>query len=122
MRTQRDFVGRLVEAGYPCTQATVSRDIAVMGLEKMADGVYVLPEDLHLRRMLSELVTEVVAAENLVVVKSMPGGAQGIAAALDAAELENILGTIAGDDTILLIARTAVDARGIVADIERYWK
>ena len=65
--------------GFDCTQATVSRDIADMGLRKLPEGVYVLAEDLHLQRMISELVTSVVRADNLVLVKASPVPAQGSA-------------------------------------------
>ena len=59
VRTQRDLVLELREAGYTCTQATVSRDIADMGLRKLPEGMYVLAEDLHLQRMVSEFVTDI---------------------------------------------------------------
>ena len=71
--------------------------------------MYVLAEDLHLQRMVSGLVTGVVRADNLVLVKAQPGTASGIAAAIDAAELPDVLGSLAGNDTILVIAQTAED-------------
>ncbi|GAB4280596.1 MAG: arginine repressor [Coriobacteriia bacterium] len=120
VRTQRQLADLLVEAGHPCTQATVSRDITMMGLQKTPDGYYVLQEDLHLARMMRELVTEVVAASNLVVVKSLPGGAQGVGAALDGAGLEGVIGSVAGDDTILLVAADEEGASDVVAQIDRY--
>ena len=104
-QTQRDIVDLLSERGFACTQATVSRDIAEMGLCKLPEGVYVLAEDLRLQRMVCDLVTSVEHAGNLVVVKASTGTAQGVAATLDAADLQNILGSVAGDDTILLVAR-----------------
>ncbi|WP_346676009.1 arginine repressor [Enorma phocaeensis] len=109
VRTQRVLVEELKKQGYDCTQATVSRDIAGMGLRKLPEGVYVLAEDLHLQRMVSELVIEVVHAGNLVIVKAQPGTASGIAAAIDAAELPEVLGSLAGNDTILVITRTDED-------------
>ena len=109
VRTQRVLVEELKKQGYDCTQATVSRDIADMGLRKLPEGVYVLAEDLHLQRMVSELVIEVAHAGNLVIVKAQPGTASGIAAAIDAAELPEILGSLAGNDTILVITRTDED-------------
>ena len=109
VRTQRVLVDELKACGFDCTQATVSRDIADMGLRKLPEGMYVLAEDLHLQRMVSELVTGVVRAENLVLVKAQPGTASGIAAAIDAAELPDVLGSLAGNDTILVIAQTAED-------------
>ena len=104
IRTQRVLVEELRAAGFDCTQATVSRDVADMGLRKMPNGVYALPEDLHLKRMVADMVTEVVRTGNLVLIKAQPGLASGIAAAVDAADLPDILGSIAGDDTVLVIA------------------
>ena len=109
VRTQRMLVEELRARGFDCTQATVSRDIADMGLRKLPEGVYVLAEDLHLQRMVSELVTGVNRAENLVLVKAQPGTASGIAAAIDAAKLPDVLGSLAGNDTILVIAQTPED-------------
>ena len=79
VRTQRDLVDRLHERGYACTQATVSRDIGEMGLRKLPEGVYVLAEDLHLQRMVHDLVTDVRRAGNLVVIRASSGTAQGVA-------------------------------------------
>ena len=109
VRPQRMLVDELKACGFDCTQATVSRDIADMGLRKLPEGVYVLAEDLHLQRMVSELVTGVQRTDNLVLVKAQPGTASGIAAAVDAAELPDVLGSLAGNDTILVIAQTAED-------------
>ena len=110
VRTQRMLVDELERCGFDCTQATVSRDIADMGLRKLPEGIYVLAEDLHLQRMVSELVTGVSRADNLVLIKAQPGTASGIAAAVDAAELPDVLGSLAGNDTILVIAQTNEDA------------
>jgi transcriptional regulator of arginine metabolism len=120
IRTQRDLVDRLRAQGFVCTQATVSRDITDMGLRKLPEGVYVLAEDLHLQRMISELVTKVVQADTMVIVKASPGTAPGVAAALDGAGLEEVLGSIAGDDTILVITRSNADATSIVDTIDKY--
>ncbi len=109
VRTQCMLVDELRERGFDCTQATVSRDIAEMGLRKLPEGMYVLAEDLHLQRMVSELVIGVNRTENLVIVKAQPGTASGIAAAIDAAELPDVLGSLAGNDTILVIAQTPED-------------
>ena len=109
VRTQRVLVEELRAMGFDCTQATVSRDIADMGLRKLPEGIYVLAEDLHLQRMVSELVTGVLRTDNLVMIKAQPGTASGIAAAVDAAELPDVLGSLAGNDTILVIAQTAED-------------
>ncbi len=120
IRTQRDLVERLKSFGYVCTQATVSRDITEMGLRKLPEGVYVLSEDLHLQRMISDLVTGVVQSEKLVLVHASAGTAAGVAAALDAAELEEVLGSIAGDDTILVICNNEADATSLIDSINKY--
>ena len=119
VRTQRVLVDELRAMGFDCTQATVSRDIADMGLRKLPEGIYVLAEDLHLQRMVSELVTGVLRTDNLVMIKAQPGTASGIAAAVDAAELPDVLGSLAGNDTILVIAQTAEDGDRLEALINK---
>ncbi len=119
VRTQRVLVDELRAMGFDCTQATVSRDIAHMGLRKLPEGIYVLAEDLHLQRMVSELVTGVLRTDNLVMIKAQPGTASGIAAAVDAAELPDVLGSLAGNDTILVIAQTAEDGERLEALINK---
>lgn len=119
VRTQRVLVDELRAMGFDCTQATVSRDIADMGLRKLPEGIYVLAEDLHLQRMVSELVTGVLRTDNLVMIKAQPGTGSGIAAAVDAAELPDVLGSLAGNDTILVIAQTAEDGERLEALINK---
>lgn len=119
VRTQRVLVDELRAMGFDCTQATVSRDIADMGLRKLPEGIYVLAEDLHLQRMVSELVTGVLRTDNLVMIKAQPGTASGIAAAVDAAELPDVLGSLAGNDTILVIAQTAEDGERLEALVNK---
>lgn len=119
VRRQRVLVDELRDMGFDCTQATVSRDIADMGLRKLPEGIYVLAEDLHLQRMVSELVTGVLRTDNLVLIKAQPGTASGIAAAVDAAELPDVLGSLAGNDTILVIAQTAEDGERLEALINK---
>ena len=75
MRTQKDLVERLQARGFDCTQATVSRDIADMGLVKSERGFYVLPQDMALRRLLGDVAISVEDAGNLVVVKTRSGAA-----------------------------------------------
>jgi transcriptional regulator of arginine metabolism len=120
IRTQRDLVARLKAEGFVCTQATVSRDVTEMGLRKLPEGVYVLAEDLHLQRMISELVLSVVGTGSLVLVKSTPGTAPGVAAALDGAGLDGILGSIAGDDTVLIIASDEESAERLKDGIDKF--
>lgn len=120
VRTQRDLVELLEAQGFACTQATVSRDVTEMGLKKLPEGVYVLAEDLHLQRMISELVISVVHTGNLVLVKASPGTAPGVAAALDRAELADVLGSIAGDDTVLIIVHDEETAMSIVESLNKF--
>lgn len=119
IRTQRTLVDELLALGYNCTQATVSRDITDMGLCKLPEGIYVLSEDLHLQRMVSEFVTSVERANNLVVVKSHPGTAPGVAAAVDAADLPEVVGSVAGNDTMLVISQTDETASDLVTMLEK---
>ena len=119
IKTQRALVDELKAMGFNCTQATVSRDISDMGLRKLPEGVYVLSEDLHLQRMLSEFVNEVMRAENLLLVKCNPGTASGVAAAIDAAGLAHALGSVSGDDTVLVVVESSGYAIQLQALIEK---
>lgn len=120
VKTQRRLVDLLQAEGYVCTQATVSRDITEMGLRKLPEGVYVLAEDLHLQRMVSDLVSDVKRSDNLVLVKASGGTAPGVAAALDAADIEGILGSVAGDDTILVISTGTEAAQHLVDTLDKF--
>lgn len=119
IKTQRDLVDQLRDEGYDCTQATVSRDIAGMGLAKSRDGYYVLPEDLRLQRMVGELVEGVDVVNNFLVVRTPSGIASGVAVALDAARLKGIAGTLAGDDTIFVMCYSVEDAHKVAEIIGR---
>ena len=114
-----DLAQQLQAAGYECTQATISRDIMDMGLVKSREGYYVLPEEMRLQRMVSELVEEVHVAGNMVVVKTFSGGAAGVSAALDKASLRGALGTVAGDNTIMIAAETPEAAVEVERAIDR---
>lgn len=118
IRTQKELAEQLRIVGYDCTQATISRDVLELGLVKSDAGLYALPEEQRLARLVSDLVVNVQAACNLVVVKTSPGAAQGVSAALDAASLEGALGTVAGDDTIMIAAESVEAAAALEAQIE----
>ena len=79
----------------------------------------VLAEDMHLQRMLSEFADDILRAENLVVVKCQPGTAPGVAAAVDCADLANVLGSVAGNDTVLIIVDTTANAIELQSLIEK---
>ncbi|MBS5450366.1 MAG: arginine repressor [Coriobacteriia bacterium] len=120
VRTQRALVDSLRERGFTCTQATISRDIAEMGLCKLpTEGTYVLAEDLHLQRMVHDLVVDVRRANNLVVIHVSTGAAQVVADALDSAELSDVLGSVAGDDTILVITSSNEEGEKFEHLVER---
>lgn len=120
IKTQRTLVERLEAAGFVCTQATVSRDITEMGMRKLPEGVYILAEDLHLQRMVSDLVLDVKRSANLVLIKAHSGTAPGVAAALDAAELDGILGSVSGDDTILVITESEDEGAVLVETVNKF--
>ena len=110
IRTQSDPVAQLRDRGFDVTQATISRDITDLGLEKDVRGVYMLPEDYRLRSIAASAVRETRRAQNQVLLLCDPGTASSVAAALDASQTQGVLGSIAGDDTILVIC--ADDAQG----------
>lgn len=113
LATQAQLARALRGAGFPATQATISRDIVELGLVKIArDGThaYSAPAGAprgrasadRLRRFCEDYPVEASAAGNLVVLRSLPGTASALGAALDGAGLEQIVGTIAGDDTVFV--------------------
>lgn len=120
--SHEDLARALARAGTSVAQATLSRDLRNLGVIKRpdADGkpAYELPgpalEALDRQRQLLDLrafVNEVRVAQNLVVVRTPPGHAHGVGRALDLAELEGIVGTVAGDDTVLVIMEDSPAAR-----------
>ncbi len=127
--TQQDLLDALQSAGCLVTQATVSRDIRELGLVKTRDPLgrmrYVLPNRERridpretLETLLGQFGRNAVAAQNLVVVQSEIGSAPAIARALDRCEHPLVLGTLAGDDTCLVIAPDAKRARELASELE----
>jgi transcriptional regulator of arginine metabolism len=106
---QEELRRRLAAQKMRVTQATLSRDLHELRLVKTQQGYKpaALPEELgpspHLARALGEFLLDIRPAENLLVLKTPPSGAQPLAAAVDAANFTEIAGTVAGDDTILII-------------------
>lgn len=129
LETQEELAEKLREAGYDVTQATVSRDIRELKLSKMpADGgrqKYVLMKEQHrgmsdkYARVLREGMSGMGLAQTLLVVKTVPGMAMAVAAALDAMRMKEIVGTIAGDDTIMLAVRSEKEAEVVREKIDR---
>ncbi len=127
IHSQEELRGVLAQEGFAVTQATLSRDLVDLGAVKVAqeDGraVYTLlpeasadpgAEMARLARAAHELVVSVESSGNIVVVRTPPGGAQYLASAFDRALWAEILGSVAGDDTVLLVTR-GVDAGASVA-------
>jgi transcriptional regulator of arginine metabolism len=117
---QAQLVGLLAEEGVEATQTTVSRDLEEIGAIKVrvprGETVYALPElpvrqvapEDHLRRVLGEWVVEVAHSANLVVLRTPPGCAHVVGSALDRSGIDDVIGTVAGDDTVLVIAAEEV--------------
>jgi transcriptional regulator of arginine metabolism len=129
VRSQSELGELLAEEGLSTTQATLSRDLEELGAVKVrgTDGAaasYVLPEEgqgplrsaeqapERLRRLLRELLTSADSSGNLVVLRVPAGAAQFLASALDRAGLPEVVGTIAGDDTIMVVVRDPATADG----------
>jgi transcriptional regulator of arginine metabolism len=124
VRSQAELAAALEDSGFSVTQATLSRDLDELGAVKLRspDGglpVYVVPEDgspltargpdddppHRLARLLGELLVSVESSANIVVLRTPPGASNFLASALDRARLPEILGTVAGDDTIFVVSR-----------------
>ena len=131
--SQQELVELLAATGHPATQATVSRDLEELGAYKVRQGghvVYALPPTSapgsvpgpggdSLRRLLADSVGDTEASGNLVVVHTPPGFAGMVASAVDRAGLDGIAGTLAGDDTILVVCRQGVPAPTVEARLRQ---
>jgi transcriptional regulator of arginine metabolism len=126
LSSQEEVTARLGAIGFSVTQATVSRDLDQIGAVKVKRGgalAYALPDQLgdndwaaeRLQRILAEWVISIEAAGNLLVVKTPPGSAHLVGLALDQAKLDEVAGTICGDDTLFVALRDGVNA-GIMAN------
>lgn len=128
--TQAELVRALRSAGHAATQATVSRDIEELGLAKVSrDGrhVYAPPPapgqgrgEERLRRFCEDYPVEWDLAANLLVLRSLPGTANALAAALDASRLPDVVGTLAGDDTVFVATRSDRQARALASRLGEY--
>ncbi len=128
--TQKDIISLLKEKGVATSQSTLSNDLREIGAIKVStrDGKfrYHLPDEgpslPRVERMLEQEMRDFLISYemtgNLVVLKTTSGNAQGLAAALDKVKWEDVLGTVAGDDTILVISRTTADARKALGKIK----
>ena len=132
IRTQQELADALRERGFRTTQATISRDVAELGLVKAGrEGIqaYALPPRLveaetsgedRLRKLLADLPVELREAGLLVVVKTLPGSAHAIAAALDRARWPEVAGSIAGDDTVFVACPDRAALRRATARVREY--
>lgn len=123
IETQDDLVDRLKSLGYNVTQATVSRDIKELHLVKVpsvnGDYKYSLPADQRfnpldkLKRLITDAFVKIEHASHFIVLRTLPGNAHAIGVLIDNLEWEEIMGTICGDDTCLIICRTEKDSDSI---------
>lgn len=132
IETQEELGKRLHESGFPVTQATISRDIRELSLTKVAGengrpkyasvdygGVSAPVFSDRYARVLQDGMVSICQADNLVVVKTVSGMAMAVAAAIDALGLEEIVGSIAGDDTIMCAVRTAELVPEVIEQIKK---
>lgn len=104
--TQEELARELSQLGVQTTQVTLSRDMRELRLVKTGDGYRHLPEETSgpdLSYVANEYLQDIRVAQNLVVLRTSPGTASSLAIALDQSDLEEVVGTIAGDDTVLVI-------------------
>ena len=129
IETQEQLLTRLQARGFRCTQATISRDIKQLHLmkEPVGQGVYkyavsgnqtTLNVAAKLRTIFRECIVSIDYAQNIVVVKTMPGLANGACSALDNMDMNDIVGSLAGDDTALLVMRNTEAAELLCQEIK----
>lgn len=127
--SQKAITDRLRDRGFDVTQPTVSRDLEELGLVRVRDAGghlrYAAPGaavpvggEERLRRVLEEFLVSMEASRNLVVVKTPPGAANTVAQALDASGVGGVIGTVAGDDTILVVAAEGVRGATVQARLQ----
>lgn len=135
VHSQSELAALLADDGIDVTQATLSRDLEELGAVKLrgADGgvgVYIVPEDgspvrgvaggtERVSRLLGDLLVSTDSSGNLAVLRTPPGAAHYLASAIDRAALPYVVGTIAGDDTILVIAREPMTGAELAATVEK---
>ena len=130
IETQEQLLEKLREKGMKSTQATISRDIKELHLVKELTGSssykYAVSQKNtslnvagRLNNVFRESVTSFDFAQNIVVLKTMPGLAMAACAALDGMHLPNVVGSLAGDDTSILIMRTTKDAETLCAELKK---
>ncbi|HXF06727.1 MAG TPA: arginine repressor [Blastocatellia bacterium] len=116
MSRQAEIVEELKRLGFSVTQSCVSRDIARLGIVKM-NGVYSLPRSLHPLTH-GQILALDTAGDNLIVIKTEPGEAAPVALAIDHAQFAEVVGTVAGDDTLFVAVKTAADQQAALRRIK----
>ena len=126
--TQETLIDRLAEVGFPATQTTVSRDIKqlklVKGMTHKGTYKYIVPEVKStggapvLNSALTDSVIKIEAAENIVVVKTLPGMANAIGVCIDSLQEDCIVGSVAGDDTMLIVVKSSELAKTLEAELK----
>ncbi len=130
IETQEQLLEELLECGYKSTQATVSRDIKELRIIKTLDGLggyrYTAPHkhelekfDARFRVIFRECVTSIDHAQNLVVIKTMPGLGAAAGANIDGLHMPSVIGTLSGDDTTLVIMRDSLSAMEFCEEIQK---
>ncbi len=120
--TQNELLDHLKAVGVEATQVTVSRDLHDLGLVKTIDGYREMSNTGSSRALpivIREFLLEAKPAQNLIVVKTTPGNAMSVARALDLEEWTDVVGTVAGDDTILVVAADAFKADAVAQKLMR---
>ena len=122
--SQSDLVKELKKAGFPVTQATASRDLDEIGAVRGRSGYTIAQSDddsmAGSMPLPGDLIVSVEASGNLAVVRTPPGGAQFLASALDHSGIKSIIGTIAGDDTVLVVSRKASGGSELAKELLTY--
>jgi transcriptional regulator of arginine metabolism len=122
--SQSDLVRELKKAGFPVTQATASRDLEEIGAVRGRGGYTIADsDDGSMARSMplpGDLILSVESSGNLAVVRTPPGGAQFLASSLDHSGLKSIIGTIAGDDTVLVVSRKASGGAELAKELLSY--
>lgn len=124
VRSQEEMSSLLEKEGFSVTQATLSRDIRELGLVKVR-GCYGIsgemigsPPDEVLRRAFAQYVVRTGVSDNIVMIRTSPGNAHSVAVVVDAAQWPEVLGTIAGDDTVFVLLRKSSMGKKLLARIE----
>jgi transcriptional regulator of arginine metabolism len=128
--SQANLVDLLEAEGFYVTQATVSRDLDALGAAKVRDQegvdhyaianpVALTDAETRLRKTVSDFVDDIAVSGDIVVVHTPPGAAHLVAGAIDASQIRGVLGTIAGDDTLMVIAAAGVGGAAIASKIEQ---